>query len=203
MGAGERKVHDSLGQLVQSLKSDLAESRRQISELSSKDKRAADAVAALEKKLKQKENDHVQTQSNMQHLQKKLQASEGEVHLLQRTLSGTKAKLDAYKNRVGNLKDEMAASERNSGEGKSVVREAVDPQRLQERIKFLEAELVAERNSHTVTKQLLIREGETRKLHSEFVHFAYSRFDTCEHSLSASWIFFPLQLCSTWREIIS
>eukprot|EP00210_Caulerpa_lentillifera_P004782 g4565.t2 len=163
MGAGERKVHESLGQLVHSLKTNLADSRRQISELTSKDKRAADAIAALEKKLKVKENEHLESQSYHQHLKKKLQASEGEVRLLQQTLSGTKAKLDTYKNQVGNLRDEMAATERSNGDSRSSMREALDPQRLQERIKFLEAELISERNSHTVTKQLLIREGETHK----------------------------------------
>ena len=76
-------------------------------------------------------------------------------------------KMSLYKSRLSSLRKEMSDHEKNAQEqGGHGSRLAKSPEyyALQERVQMLEEEIVAERNSHSITKNMLRQESEHRKM---------------------------------------
>lgn len=81
---------------------------------------------------------------------------------VQQQLNVMTEKVTLYKNRLSSLKEEMS-----NGENGRLSRLPKCPEfyELQERVRMLEEEIVAERNAHTVTKNMLKQETENRAAH--------------------------------------
>ena len=179
---GDRKQQESMGRLVQGLRSELETSRRQITDLTIKDSKAADAILALERKAESMRTEAAQLQAQNANLNKDLKSSQVgsttdrtaplrdllqvEVLRVQQELNAMTEKMVLYKNRLSTLRKEMSEYEKNAQErGSHGSRLAKPPEyyALQERVQMLEEEIVAERNSHSITKNMLRQESEHRK----------------------------------------
>ena len=73
---GDRKQQESMGRLVQGLRSELETSRRQITDLTIKDSKAADAILALERKVESMRTETTQLQAQNTNLNKDLKSSQ-------------------------------------------------------------------------------------------------------------------------------